>query len=388
MNTPGATGSGSSTDALTLSSPDAFLASVPHMLGFACDDSLVLVGLSPDGSGHASHVVLTQRMDMPPAWYGNSELMDLTMAAAEPMKRAGSSEVIIAVFGRETPDPTTELPSTQVVDALVTAIDDSGMGVKDALYTDGISRWSYGCDNPSCCPPEGRVIPQEVRTHVAAEFAVTGAAMAPDRSSLVDEVAPGNQDLRSAVAEHVEEAQGAVPAARSKRALEAWRDSAITDVTNVITSDQTVGADAAARALVGLGDTRVRDTVLWDVSQSPDRVTGATGGLSQLVRSAPEEHVAPAATVLAIVHWMRGDGARANVALDRAMADNPEYSLGCMVRAALRSGLPPQSWKDAMSGLSRNACRYGMDAPGPASAPAPAGPAIESPSTPSTGMSL
>jgi hypothetical protein len=386
MSSLPSTGARSSTDTLTLSSPDAFLASVPHMLGFACDDSLVLVGLGPDESGSASRVVLTQRMDMPPAWYGNAELQDLTQAAAQPMKNAGSTEVIIAVFGRETPDPSIELPSTRVVDALVTAIDDSGMDVKDALYTDGVSRWSYGCDNPSCCPPEGRVIPQEVRTHVAAEFAVAGAAMAPDRSSLVDEVAPGGTDVRSAVAEQVEQARLAVPVGRSTSVLEAWRDGAITDVTEVISSDQTVSADAAGRALVGLGDVRVRDTVLWEVSQSPDRVNSAVDGLSQLVRSAPDEHVAPASTVLAIVHWMRGDGARANVALDRAMADNPEYSLGCMVRAALRSGLPPQSWRDAMSGLSRDTCRRGMDAPGPAAAPAPA--ALSTPPVPSTGLSL
>jgi hypothetical protein len=356
------------------------------MLGFACDDSLVLVGLAPDAAGHGSHVVLTQRMDMPPAWYGNAELKDLTEAAAEPMKRAGSTEVIIAVFGRQTPDPTAELPSTRVVDALVTSIDDSGMDVKDALYTDGVSRWSYGCDNPTCCPPEGRVIPQEVRTHVAAEFAVAGVAMVPDRSALVDEVAPGSTDTRSAVAEQVEQARLAVPVGRSTSALEAWRDGAITDVTHVISSHQTVSADAAGKALVGLGDIRVRDTVLWEVSQSPDRVNAAVGGLSQLVRSAPDDHVAPAATVLAIVHWMRGDGARANVALDRAMADNPDYSLGCMVRAALRSGLPPQSWRDAMSDLSRDTCRHGMDAPGPATAPAPA--ALSTPPVPSTGLSL
>ena len=67
------------------------------------------------------------------------------------------------------------------------------MGVKDALFTDGISRWSYGCDNPTCCPPEGRVIPAEVRTHVAAEFAVAGAAMLPNRDALVREVAPAEQ---------------------------------------------------------------------------------------------------------------------------------------------------------------------------------------------------
>ena len=114
----------------------------------------------------------------------------------------------------------------------------------------------------------------------------------------------------------------------------------------------------------------MRDTVLWEMSQSPDRPRAAVDGLSALVRSAPDGHVAPAATVLAVAHWLGGDGARANVALDRALADNPDYSLGLMVSAALRSGLPPQSWRDAMSGLSRDTCRHGMDRPDPAPTPA------------------
>ena len=373
------TSGSSSTDTLTMSSPDAFLASVPHMLGFACDDSFVLVGLAPDSSGPGAHVVLTQRMDMPPTWYGSAELNDLAQAAAEPMKRAGSTEVIIAVFSQETPDLNVELPSTSVVDALVTAIDDSGMSVKDALYTDGISRWSYGCDNPACCPPEGRVIPAEVRTHVAAEFAVAGAAMMPNRDALLAEVAPAESAIRDRVRTCLETAR--IAAGSSPQALEAWRDTAIADVTETINTDRLMPPEAAAKALAGLGDIRVRDTVLWDLSQTPDGLRDAVDGLSALVRSAPDGHVAPAATVLAVAHWLGGDGARANVALDRALADDPDYSLGQMVSAALRSGLPPQSWRNAMDGLNRDTCRHGMDRPHPAPDPpvpsvAPASPGL------------
>lgn len=372
MSTQPFTSGSSSRDTLTLSSPDAFLASVPHMLGFACDDSVVLVGLGPDGSGRSSQVLLTQRFNTPPATFDAESVRELARAAAEPMARAGSSEVIIAVFGSHAPAPGGELPSGQLVDELVTALDEEGMGVKDALYTDGISRWSYGCDNPTCCPPEGRVIPTEVRTHVAAEFAVAGAAMMPNRDTLVAEVAPADSAIRDRVSTRLETTRTA--AGSSPRALEAWRDTAIADVTHAIHTDGPVPPEEAAKALAGLGDIRVRDTVLWDISQTPDGPRAVVDGLSALVRSAPDGHVAPAATTLAIGHWLSGDGARANVALDRALADDPDYSLGLMVSAALRSGLPPQSWRDAMSGLSRDTCRHGMDHPTPA--PAAQSPAI------------
>jgi hypothetical protein len=359
----------SSRDMLTLSSPDAFLASVPHMLGFACDDSVVLVGLGPDEGGRASQVLLTQRFTTPPADFDASQVRDLARAAAEPMARAGSTEVIIAVFGSQPPTPGGDLPSGQLVDDLVTALDEEGMGVKDALFTDGISRWSYGCDNPACCPPEGRVIPAEVRTHVAAEFAVAGSAMMPSRDALVREVAPAEQAVRDRVQACMETT---APTGASPRALEAWRDTAITDVTRALTPDEPVTSEQTAKSLAGLGDVRVRDTVLWEMSQDPGGPRAAIDGLAAMVRSAPDGHVAPAATVLAVAHWLGGDGARANVALDRALADDPDYSLGVMVSAALRSGLPPQSWRDAMSGLSRDTCRHGMDHPRePAATPAP-----------------
>jgi hypothetical protein len=369
-------------DTLTLSSPDAFLASVPHMLGFACDDSVVLVGLGPDGSGRSSQVLLTQRFTTPPATFDAADLRELARGAAEPMARAGSTEVIIAVFGRA-PAADEVLPSGQLVDDLVTALDDAGMAVKDALFTDGISRWSYGCDNPACCPPEGRVIPAEVRTHVAAEFAVAGAAMLPSRDALVAEVALTDPDLRARVAASIDAAAAAMPSPRSAKAFEAWRDTAIGDVTAAMHANRPITDDEAAKALVGLGDIRVRDTVLWEVSQSPDAPRATVDGLAALVRSAPDGHIAPATTVLAITHWLGGDGARANVALDRALADDPDYSLGLMVSAALRSGLPPQSWRDAMSGLSRDTCRHGADRPEPA--PAPTAPSV-APASP--GLSL
>lgn len=373
------TSGSSSRDTLTLSSPDAFLASVPHMLGFACDDSVVLVGLGPDGSGRASQVLLTQRFNTPPGTFDIESVRELARAAAEPMARAGSTEVIIAVFGTQAPAPGGELPSGQLVDELVTALDEERMGVKDALYTDGISRWSYGCDNPACCPPDGRVIPAEVRTHVAAEFAVAGAAMMPNRDALLAEVAPAESAIRDRVHTCLETAR--IAAGSSPQALEAWRDTAIADVTETINTDRLMPPEAAAKALAGLGDIRVRDTVLWDLSHTPDGPRAAVDGLSALVRSAPDGHVAPAATVLAVAHWLGGDGARANVALDRALADDPVYSLGQMVSAALRSGLPPQSWRNAMAGLDRDTCRHGMDRPHPAPAPpvpsvAPASPGL------------
>ncbi|MDO8308942.1 MAG: DUF4192 domain-containing protein [Actinomycetota bacterium] len=371
---------------LTLSSPDAFLASIPHMIGFPPEDSIVIVGLAPDHTGAGSTVRVTQRFDRPPAGIAGDEARQLAAQAAEPMIRSGSIEVIIAVFADQYPEPDRELPDAALVDALITALDDGGVGIRDALYTDGTSRWSYGCDNPSCCPPTGRVISEKVRTLVAAEFALAGSAMVDSREVLAAEVAPADAAARAQVADCVRAAEQARDDAlaapgtshttdRPTRAREDWREQSITQIA-ALTSGEPASPQEFARVAVGLGDIRVRDTVLWDLMQPSADPPAAIAGLTNVVRHAPDGHVAPAATVLAICHWTSGDGARANAALQRADDDNPDYSLAALVRTSLSAGLPPQSWRDALADLTRDTCRHGE----PPRTPQPAaGPVVASP---------
>ena len=92
-----------------------------------------------------------------------------------------------------------------------------------------------------------------------------------------------------------------------------------------------MGPRDGAAALQGLSDIRVRDTFLWDMAQPGTDPRAVADRLADLVRCAPAGLVAPAATALAIAHWSSGDGARANVALDRADADDPDYSLAHLV---------------------------------------------------------
>jgi hypothetical protein len=51
--------------------------------------------------------------------------------------------------------------------------------------------------------------------------------------------------------------------------------------------------------------------------------------------------VAAPASLLAFVAWQAGDGALANVALDRALADEPGYSMAQLLRQVITAGAPP-----------------------------------------------
>jgi hypothetical protein len=62
---------------------------------------------------------------------------------------------------------------------------------------------------------------------------------------------------------------------------------------------------------------------------------------TDLTRMARPGYVPAPASLLAFVAWQSGNGALANVALDRALADDPCYSMARLLRQAVDSGAPP-----------------------------------------------
>jgi Domain of unknown function (DUF4192) len=55
----------------------------------------------------------------------------------------------------------------------------------------------------------------------------------------------------------------------------------------------------------------------------------------------PHPSVAAPASLFAFVAWQSGNGALANVALDRALDDDPRYSMALLLRQVIDSGAPP-----------------------------------------------
>jgi len=78
-----------------------------------------------------------------------------------------------------------------------------------------------------------------------------------------------------------------------------------------------------------------------------------------LTRRAQPGHVAAAASLLAFTAWQSGDGALANIALDRALADDPGYTMARLLRDALAAGLPPSA---AVLPMTPEECAASYDA--------------------------
>lgn len=71
------------------------------------------------------------------------------------------------------------------------------------------------------------------------------------------------------------------------------------------------------------------------------RSAAARAVLESAVGHAPRGAHPPALTLLAVLAWWEGDGARAGILVDRALDADPEYRLALLVDQALRAGMPP-----------------------------------------------
>jgi hypothetical protein len=334
-----------SIDRISLSSPDALLAAVPYLLGFQPLQSAVVVWLA-DG-----HIALTQRIDLPRP---EDDLAPWVDALFDHAGADLADEIVVVIIA-----PADDRAG--LVRSVRGRAAERGLTVRDLLLlSDG--RWrSLLCEDPSCCPPDGRVLDPAAVAAVSAEFVGRGRAPLASRDDLEGEVRP-DPDGQAATAAAL--AASAPPSTGGEReGREAWRDAAVTHVLEAGASTTGLAGQGAAMALHGLADIRVRDTVLWEMAQAPLEVTQSMQRmLRQLLRSAPAGHRAPVATVLAACCWLLGDGARAGIALEVAGADDPDYSLAHLIGIGLRRGLPPSVWREAMCALSREDCRHGLTA--------------------------
>ena len=111
-----------------------------------------------------------------------------------------------------------------------------------------------------------------------------------------------------------------------------------------------VGPVDAAVLAVGLTDVQARDAVATLILTREDEL------LSLLVQVARQVGPPDDVAVCALVAWTayaRGEGALANVALDRALAAQPDHSLSLLLRSCLDAGIPPAEVRSLARGTEQ-----------------------------------
>jgi hypothetical protein len=214
--------------------------------------------------------------------------------------------------------------------ALVRAFTRRGVAVVDVLRSDGRC-WFVVPLDPTGSESVGT--PYDVTGHLfTAQSVAAGRVTRSSRDELATSVAPDPPAVAAVEASARKLEQDAPPDLAWVRAtVDQW--GAGVDPPDPAT---------AGRLLVALRDRAARDAVLDAVDR--ERADQRLPLWSSLVRAAPNDLLAPVASVLAFHAWLAGDGALAWCALERAAEGEPPCSLADVVAAALEQALPPSLW--------------------------------------------
>ena len=319
---------------IRIGSPASLLAVVPVLLGFEPGNSMVVIGVEQPGA----EVRLTLRYDLP-----DPGLAPAVAAHAMSVLTAQRIQTAVAVgYGPE-----------HLVSPVATALRDcapgAGVTVTELLRAENLRYWSYVCEDPACCPPEGK--PFDVRDHPAARaMAAESAGVLASRDELAATVAPvtgaAAGQMRQATREAEEQVARAIArAARSGRKASVRRLIATVGLPAVsegirrYRGGRRLEPEEAAWLTVVLRDLRVRDDA-WS-RMRPEHREAHTRLWTDLTRLAQPGYVCAPAALLAFVAWQSGNGALANVALDRALAEDANYSMAVLLRQVIDSGAPP-----------------------------------------------
>jgi len=328
---------------VSLADPGALVAALPVLLGFRPRDSLVLVSL---GGASGRRLGLTLRVDLPPA----RDVDAVCAMAAANLLLGGPAGAAVFVIGGAPSGRTRRRsapPRADVVDAAVAALaahDVPAQVVGWAARCQGGAPWR--CYDPCEC---SGLLPDPSGTTMAAVAVAEGQVVYADREELERLVAPtGAAALRRREWMLV----------RSLRVSDPDRGSAVDVAASSALVDKAIEHAAQGRLelddelVVGLAQAlalpTVRDTALLGCV-GPD-AAAAEQLWAALARETPDPEAAAPAALLAVSALLRGKGALANIALDRAERAWPGHRLTALLRAAVDAGVRPDQLREWLNG--------------------------------------
>jgi hypothetical protein len=309
--------------------PRSLIAVVPHLLGFHPANSLVVVGVT----GPHGRVRLAFRYDLPDP-LDASVTADIAGHAVLVLRREKVTTATVIGYGAGA-------LVTPVVDVIRHALPRAGIRLADVLRVEDGRYWSYLCTDPACCPPEGNALdPADPAVAALAGYGLTALASRDDLAATIGPVTGADADAME---------QATLLAARViARDSEEVGEDAMFDglrrtVQGAITRYRQGGTITEpaelARLCLALRAVEVRDDA-W-ARMAPEHCDAHLKLWTQVIRHATPLYVAAPASLLAFVAWQNGDGALATIAVERALADDPNYTMAELIGQALHAGLPP-----------------------------------------------
>lgn len=314
---------------LTARCPQDILALVPVLLGFFPADSVAMLTFGARQAFHA-------RVDLPGLPLPADDLDEMVAALLEPARRHDVRRVVFVVYTRD------DVAAARTAQALWRAFEDARIEVVELLRADGARWWPLLAPAPGF-PADGA--PYDVASHPFLVQSVLGGRVTHGSR---DDLAAGLlrvEERAAAVARLVAEQDSRLTAAarRGSLAEELTEGEWVEGLVRRHVAARSVPDDAAvARLLRALRRPVLRDAA-WAVLTRADAADHVDLWTSVL-RVAPQELSAPAATLLGWAAWQSGDGALAWCAVEAALAADPGYRLAGTLGTLLERAVPPSEW--------------------------------------------
>jgi hypothetical protein len=322
------------------------VAAVPAMLGFHPRESLVLMAT---GGRSGRRLGLTLRVDLPPPEHPDyAEHAELVVAAAVRGVLLDEPAGAIAVVVSESGDPPEAVPHRLVAGRVALALEERHVPVQALMWTErtgGGARWA--CYEPCGC---AGLVPDPATTPFVAAVVAEGRVVHADRTELHALVAPADSARIRRREEALIRATDGDPVPGGPIIVDPAAGILVVDAA---IADAAAGrlalSDAAILALAtALGIHEVRAEALRRCAGP--HAAGAEQLWAALTRETPDPEAAEPATLLAMSALLRGDGALANIALDRAERAWPGHAFAALVRRAAAAGLRPAAIREMLLG--------------------------------------
>ena len=310
----------------TLTSPHDLLAAIPFLIGYHPEKSLVLVSLKDESVGMA------MRVDFPTDLAAES----YDLLASHMVRDEATAAFIVAYISDD-------IDAEPVMINISAALLRAGIEIKESLTVSGNRYRSMMCTDSTCCPPEGTEVPPLDSSRIAAEHVIAGHPMPfATVNDLVQSIAALPSSHESAWQDEVHQFWISSDA---EEINDLQRDGATAVID--LAGEYREGRGAEDRELVArvigrMSDIQVRDFSLG--SHTDETADFYWRMWRDLLVIAPRGFVAPIASLYASMAYERGEGALAHKALDRALADDDQYSLAHLLRRVFTAGWPPESF--------------------------------------------
>jgi len=299
------------TQPLILDSPEDLLITIPFLLGFYPQNSLIVLSLT--GQRRLARVMRAE-IDVTNEREASRELISaLTWQNIE--------SVMLVAY-------TTGHSSTSFIEICESEIESAGFHLLESLVVLEDSWLSRRCAGQcGSCNHSGNPLPVLESSRMAAEHVIRGHLLpCASESDLASTLAYVGAELE------ITESSLSVPesAVHLRGMWERWQGA------------RTLSPADISLALVALENVALRDFAI--TMHDDAHLQGTVELWRTLLAQTPAGYRAPVASLLAATSYEAGEGGLARLALDEAFKDDPEYSLAHLLARAMEAGWPSEAF--------------------------------------------